>query len=88
MDEDFPHVDGVEHRYVDAGRLRMHVAEAGAGEPVLLLHGWPQHWYLWRDVIHGWRPARVICPDLRGFGWTAVARGDTTRRRWRATSSR
>ena len=25
----FPHVPGVEHRYVDAGRLRMHVAEAG-----------------------------------------------------------
>ena len=76
MDEDFPHVDGVEHRYVDAGRLRMHVAEAGAGEPVLLLHGWPQHWYLWRDVIPRMAPhARVICPDLRGFGWTAVARG-------------
>lgn len=76
MDEGFPHVDGVEHRYVDADRLRMHVAEAGAGEPVLLLHGWPQHWYLWRDVIPRLAPhARVICPDLRGFGWTDVARG-------------
>ena len=74
--DDFPHVPGVEHRYVDAGRLRMHVAEAGAGEPVLALHGWPQHWYVWRAVIPRIAPhARVICPDLRGFGWTDVPGG-------------
>ena len=33
--DEFPQVPGVEHRYVDAGGLRMHVAEAGEGEPVL-----------------------------------------------------
>ena len=39
----------------------------------MLLHGWPQHWYLWRDVIPLVAPhARVIAPDLRGFGWTEV----------------
>jgi len=49
----------------------MHVAEAGEGDPFVLLHGWPQHWYLWRDVIPLLAPhGRVICPDLRGFGWT------------------
>jgi pimeloyl-ACP methyl ester carboxylesterase len=49
------------------------VALAGEGPPVLLLHGWPQHWYLWRDVIPVVAPhARVIVPDLRGFGWTEV----------------
>lgn len=53
----------------------MHVAEAGRGEPILMLHGWPQHWYLWRHVIPLVAPhARVICPDLRGFGWTEVPR--------------
>ena len=76
MSVEFPEVPGVEHRFVDAGRLRMHVAEAGEGDPVLLLHGWPQHWYLWREVIPRLAPhARVICPDLRGFGWTDVPRG-------------
>ncbi len=76
MSVEFPEVPGVEHRFVDAGRLRMHVAEAGAGDPVLLLHGWPQHWYLWREVIPRLAPhARVICADLRGFGWTDVPRG-------------
>lgn len=68
-----PHVEGVDHDFVDAGGLRMHVAQAGdrSAEPLLLLHGWPQHWYMWRNQI----PAlsqhfRVIAPDLRGLGWT------------------
>ena len=70
-----PHVEGVRHRFVRTARLRMHVAEAGRGEPVLLLHGWPQHWYAWRDVIPLLaRHYRVICPDLRGFGWTEAPR--------------
>jgi pimeloyl-ACP methyl ester carboxylesterase len=72
-DPGFPVVPGVTHAFVDAGGLRMHVAEAGEGEPTLMVHGWPQHWYVWRHVIPLVAPhARVICPDLRGFGWTAV----------------
>jgi pimeloyl-ACP methyl ester carboxylesterase len=72
---DIPHVTGVEHEFVDAGGLRTHVATAGDGPPVVLLHGWPQHWYLWRDVIPLVAPhARVIAPDFRGFGWTDVPR--------------
>ena len=73
MSADIPHVTGVEHEFVNAGGLRTHVATAGHGPPVVLLHGWPQHWYEWRDVIPLLAPhARVICPDLRGFGWTDV----------------
>jgi hypothetical protein len=45
-----PEVPGVRHRFVDAGGVRLHIAEAGpAGQdagghdPVLLLHSFPQH---------------------------------------------
>lgn len=73
MSADIPHATGVEHEFVDAAGLRTHVATAGEGPPVVLLHGWPQHWYLWRDVIPLVAPhARVIAPDFRGFGWTDV----------------
>ena len=75
-----PTLSGVEHAYVDLPGLRMHVAEAGAGEPVLLLHGFPQHWWEWRGIIPRLAPHyRVICPDLRGAGWTdAPAEGYTS----------
>ncbi len=71
-----PHVDGVEHRRVDLGGLRLHLAEAGAGEPLLMLHGWPQHWFMWRRLIPELAGRyRVICPDLRGFGWSDAPPG-------------
>ena len=73
---DFPHVEGVEHRFVDAGGLRTHVAEAGAGEPLLLVHGWPQHWYEWRGLVAALAgERRLIMPDLRGFGWSDAPGG-------------
>lgn len=69
-----PTVEGVEHIYVNAGGLRTHVAVAGpaGGDPVVLLHGWPQHWWLWRKVIGPLADAgyRVYAPDLRGLGWS------------------
>jgi pimeloyl-ACP methyl ester carboxylesterase len=65
------HLEGVEHREVDAGGLRMHVAEIGEGPPLVLLHGWPQHWWMWREVLPTLsRTYRCIAPDLRGLGWT------------------
>lgn len=73
-----PYVEGVSHRYVDAGGLRVHVAVAGPedGEPVLLLHGWPQHWYLWRGLVpHLSQRYRMLMPDLRGSGWTEATDG-------------
>jgi pimeloyl-ACP methyl ester carboxylesterase len=54
--------------------LRLHVALAGPedGSPVVLQHGWPQHWWSWRHLIGPLAEAghRVIVPDLRGFGWS------------------
>jgi pimeloyl-ACP methyl ester carboxylesterase len=49
--------------------MRLHYLEQGAGEPVLMLHGWPTSSYLWRGVapIVG-RGNRVIALDLPGFG--------------------
>jgi pimeloyl-ACP methyl ester carboxylesterase len=70
-----PPVEGVLHRFVETPRLRVHIVEAGEGEPVLMLHGWPQHWYAWRKVIPLLGEShRLIAPDLRGFGWTDAPR--------------
>lgn len=66
-----PELPGVSHRWIDVRGLRMHIAEAGSGEPLILLHGFPQHWWEWHGAIP--RLAghyRVIAVDQRGFGWT------------------
>ena len=72
MLSDLPAVPGVDHELVETSRLRMHVARAGnEGPPLVLLHGWPQNWYCWRHVIPRLAERyRVICPDLRGLGWS------------------
>jgi pimeloyl-ACP methyl ester carboxylesterase len=72
---DYPPCPGVEHTHVDAAGLRVHVAQAGdpAAPPVVLLHGWPQHWWCWRGVIPLLaRTHRVHAVDLRGHGWTEI----------------
>lgn len=72
-----PTVTGVRHRFVTVRGARVHVAEAGpaSATPVLLLHGFPQHWYCWRGVLAALGEDRhVIAVDLPGFGWSEPSR--------------
>src|SRR3954471_5183685 len=69
-----PDVPGVAHSYPVVNGVRFHVAEAGEGPPLVLLHGWPQHWWSWHRVIGPLSERhRVICPDIRGMGWSDLA---------------
>jgi pimeloyl-ACP methyl ester carboxylesterase len=58
------------HRSLDANGIRLHVAEAGAGPLVLLLHGFPEFWWSWRHQLVALADAgfHVVAPDLRGYG--------------------
>lgn len=63
------------HRFVPTPHgVTMHVADAGPadGPPVMLVHGFPQHWWEWHEMIGPLSEAgyRVLCPDLRGAGWS------------------
>ena len=61
------------HHTVQAGSLAMHCVEGGQGTPLLLLHGFPQHWWMWRKVMPALaRHLRVIAVDQRGMGGTAI----------------
>ena len=52
--------------------LNMHLVTSGAGQPVVLLHGFPDTHAIWRHQIPALAAAgmRVIAPDLRGYGGT------------------
>jgi pimeloyl-ACP methyl ester carboxylesterase len=69
-----PETPGFDHLVVETPGLRTHVATIGEGEPVVLLHGFPQHWWQWHAIapVIAARGYRVICPDLRGAGWTVA----------------
>ena len=50
--------------------VRIHYVSGGSGPAVVLLHGFPQHWWEWRFIMPVLAEAgfTVIAPDLRGFG--------------------
>ncbi|MFG1956767.1 alpha/beta fold hydrolase [Nonomuraea sp. NPDC049028] len=62
----------ITHRFVQAGALRMHVAEAGSGPLVVLLHGFPETWYSWRHQLLALAESgyRAVAVDQRGYGRT------------------
>ncbi|GAA1752359.1 alpha/beta hydrolase [Luedemannella helvata] len=52
-----------------ADGVTLNVAVAGAGSPIVLLHGFPQTHLMWRHVaVDLAADHTVICPDLRGYG--------------------
>lgn len=67
----FPTIEGVSHSFIKVNDTQLHVAQTGTGKPLLLIHGWPQHWYVWRKIIPLLKNHyRLIMPDLPGLGWS------------------
>src|SRR3990170_7602930 len=62
----------ITHRTIETNGITMHIAEAGQGPPVLLLHGFPELWYSWRHQLPALAEAgyHAIAPDMRGYGGT------------------
>jgi pimeloyl-ACP methyl ester carboxylesterase len=65
---------GFKTQTVHVNGVDLHVATAGSGPAVLLLHGYPQTGEIWRSIGPDLAKTRtVIIPDLRGFGLSTVA---------------
>ncbi|MFI9508896.1 alpha/beta fold hydrolase [Nocardia sp. NPDC052566] len=70
-----PVIPGVRRSFVEARGVWFHVTEAGPvdGRPVVVLHGWPQHHYAYRDLLADPPEGlRIIAPDLPGYGWSGA----------------
>jgi epoxide hydrolase A/B len=73
MADNCPDVDdpqGFAHHYVQTNGIRLHYVQEGEGPLVILLHGFPYLWYMWRRQVRALAAAgyRVVAPDIRGFG--------------------
>ncbi|WP_233358820.1 alpha/beta fold hydrolase [Thermomonospora amylolytica] len=62
----------IAHRRIPVNGLDMHIAEAGSGPLVLLLHGFPECWYSWRRQLVALAEAgfHAVAPDQRGYART------------------
>jgi pimeloyl-ACP methyl ester carboxylesterase len=66
-----PLPDGAESKFAQVNGIRMHYVQMGEGPLLVLLHGWPQTWYEWADVMPSLAEHfTVVAPDLRGVGKT------------------
>jgi microsomal epoxide hydrolase/non-specific protein-tyrosine kinase len=66
-------------RFVDASGVSIAVYEAGAGNggaPLVLVHGWPELAYSWKNQIDALAASgrRIIALDLKGFGYSDAPR--------------
>ncbi|KAK7362880.1 hypothetical protein VNO77_05005 [Canavalia gladiata] len=64
-------MDQIQHKFVNVGALKLHIAEIGSGPNVVVfLHGFPEIWYSWRHQMIALADAgyRAIAPDYRGYG--------------------
>lgn len=68
-----------EMRYIETNNVMLHVVLAGPedGEPIFLLHGFPEFWYGWRQQIDflAQEGYRVIVPDQRGYNLSDKPKG-------------
>ncbi|HEX6340277.1 alpha/beta hydrolase [Umezawaea sp.] len=57
------------HRFAEVDGVRLHYVAGGTGDPLVLLHGWPQTWYAWRGVMPALAERyTVYALDLPGLG--------------------
>ncbi|MGN6175096.1 MAG: alpha/beta fold hydrolase [Streptosporangiaceae bacterium] len=68
---------GLREGYAEVGDQRLHYVEAGEGPLVVLLHGFPEFWYGWREQIQPLTAAgfRVVAPDTRGYNLSSKPDG-------------
>ena len=58
----------VEERYIETNGIKLHTVIIGSGKPLVLLHGFPDFWYGWKNVITGLKNEfKLIVPDMRGY---------------------
>jgi len=67
--------------FVNTERLRVAYREHGNpdGEPLFLLHGWPDDFHTWNPILPALQARRVIVPSLRGYGDTRFLDPSTPR---------
>ncbi len=66
----------VEDHYANHDGVKIHYVTIGSGPLIVMVHGWPDFWYTWRDQIEALAPHyRIAAMDLRGFNLSDKPKG-------------
>jgi pimeloyl-ACP methyl ester carboxylesterase len=67
---------GFSNRYAIVNGVKIHYVIGGHGTPLMLVHGFPQNWYMWNRLLPELsKHFTVIAPDLRGVGESGKPQG-------------
>jgi pimeloyl-ACP methyl ester carboxylesterase len=68
--------DRVEHDYADSNGVKIHYAKLGKGDLVVMVHGFPDFWYTWRDQMEALSSDfETVAIDLRGYNLSDKPQG-------------
>jgi haloacetate dehalogenase len=68
---------GFESHWIASPEGKIFARSGGAGDPLILIHGFPQTHVMWHRLAPALaRRYKVICMDLRGYGWSSAPHGD------------
>jgi pimeloyl-ACP methyl ester carboxylesterase len=66
----------IEDKFIKTNNIKLHTILIGSGEPLILLHGFPDFWYGWKNIIPGLKDDfKLIIPDLRGYNLSDKPKG-------------
>jgi pimeloyl-ACP methyl ester carboxylesterase len=67
----------ISHHIADIGDVQLHYVRAGDGDPMVFVHGYPRHWYLWRNQLDEFSADHtVVAYDQRGYNLSSKPEGD------------
>ena len=61
-------IKDIEEKYIKTNGITLHTIVIGSGEPLILLHGFPDFWFGWKKLIPLLKDKfQLIIPDMRGY---------------------
>ncbi len=67
---------GFSNQYAIVNGVKIHYVIGGHGTPLMLVHGFPQNWYMWDRLLPELsKHFTIIAPDLRGVGESGKSQG-------------
>jgi pimeloyl-ACP methyl ester carboxylesterase len=69
-------IDDIEERFIKTNGIKLHTIMIGKGEPLILLHGFPDFWYGWKELVPLIKDKfQLIIPDMRGYNLSDKPKG-------------